>query len=381
MLRSSTMKSPVILLLALSIESCGSTDFGGQGGLGQENPGKDTPSDPNSGDLMLTTTIDWSFQCKEQTSAVKQVENKFEVSGAGPHEITIANGTEALLHLSGSACGAGSIKRNVVFVIDVSGSMVSTGGIFSRPTDPMRDGTCERMKALSEVVDAIEKGGEAQFGLVTFEGSSTPRRRSSRFFTDPDELYADFRGTASSIESVICAGFDATNYDAGIQGAIDLFAENSESSGAREVYFISDGEPQPASANGKTRAAELRKSATIATVMVGGSTDVVLKNDIASKDKFGEPLHARAEYSSKLSEVLAKLTTNNLTEAVASLKTAGVSMEALNFLNRIRGLRFDFDAFKINTSDAQEGIAVELSYRDRFGKEHLDKGELKWKFE
>lgn len=197
-------------------------------------------------------------------------------------------------------------------------------------------------------------------------------------YSDVAELYRDFKGSASSVEQVVCAGYDATNYDAGLKGAADLLAESKEDGGSQEIYFISDGEPQPSSANGKAIAAELRKNSVIATVMIGSGDDTVLKNDIASKDKFGDPLHSRADYSNKLSEVLARLATNNLSEAIASVQVGGQSIDQMSFLDRIKANDFNFEAFEINIDDVPTGFAVELSYKDRYGKTHLDQGQVQW---
>lgn len=360
-----------ISLCGLLASACGDATFSGSNAA-NEPKGKPGPGGDQTGNYALT----WDWSCNAAASSVKEEGRNIAIVGPGPHRIDKTKANGAVVSFKGEACEASKTPRDVVFVIDVSSSMNGGGSL---GTDPMVGGTCGRMQALEKVLSTIKSNGPARFGVVTF--GSNINEASTSLFADRDQLYANLLAQSSfnTIAKLICDGDDSTNYDAGLEGAEEILNKAGVAGHAREVYFISDGVPEPSANNGKAVAARLHPNTTIATVMIGGSNDAILSGFIASKDHLGDPLHARAEQSSNLAQVLSKLSSNRIVSAEirhgSNKETIGSPMD---FSSKILGTNFNFKAFTINLSDAPDGLAVEFKYRDRFGGEQTSLGELIW---
>lgn len=150
--------------------------------------------------------------------------------------------TSVFGYVGARAPDAGSL--NIVYVIDVSGSMDSTFqgneavGDLNRDGDAntLMDGAIASYTALNNSLVAAGLGNTARVSLVAFDDSSSVIY-SGRAGTD-----ANNNGVADVVESLrtLVPG-GGTYYDRGLQSTIS--AISSSPSGSNYVFFISDGEP------------------------------------------------------------------------------------------------------------------------------------------
>jgi hypothetical protein len=95
------------------------------------------------------------------------------INGHGTYAFDPFELQSAVLEVSGEVCPPEKIRRDIVFVIDVSGSMSAN--------DPLDQGTCGRLKAVQEVIARSPADGTSAFGVVTFE--SMVRKQSPALAT------------------------------------------------------------------------------------------------------------------------------------------------------------------------------------------------------
>lgn len=366
----------LFLVLAFALNGCGDANFAGSSAT--EKPKGKTIR--NSGNAGVDASLTWLWPCGDANSKPRIDGDSVTLSGPGPHEVQKKNLDGKPLVIKGSACNISAYRRNIVFVIDVSGSMTS-GGIFRpRGNDPINNGSCGRMDAVKAVISAVKARGNARFAVATFEDQSV--HVSTSLFAQEQDLSADLlrTGNASQLTSILCRGEGNTNYNAGLQSAQNLLNAIEGDNELTEIYFISDGQPNSGE-SGAVLAKQLRDAGTlIATVMVGTENDSILKNEIASRDDQGAPYHSRVESSSDLARALSRLADNQVTEASVSYSENDSDDELgkFDFTTKFAGTSFAFEAFKLNLEEVPTGFTLEVNIKDRFGNLETKSGKLIW---
>lgn len=280
---------------------------------------------------------------------------------------------ETPVTFSGRFCKQQDAPRDIVFIIDVSGSMAQN--------DPFNGTSCGRLEALQAVIQTVPAG--SHFGVVTFH--TLVGKQSSSLFDSQAALYADLAGSGS-IANVVCAHYLDTNYQSGLRAAGALL-QTGRANATKEIYFISDGEPT-AGFDGISVAASLKKPGivsggttipvTIATIMLNG-TDQVLEKSIASRDANDKPLHAYVKNSNDLAQNIAKLAANTVVSADIKYRPSGSGQwTTVNATPYIKGDTFAMPPIKLSSTSAPNGIDVIYEYLDQHGGKHSASGRLSW---
>ncbi|MGL9728637.1 leucine-rich repeat protein [Enterococcus sp. DIV0756] len=145
---------------------------------------------------------------------------------------------------------------DVVFVMDYSGSMTAPattkdeqGITHSYPRGFLTNDIV--YDASKMLIDSTIPGYDNQVAMVGFEGLNEPLFRSNGF-TKNTEVVKDFLIKHPNITT------GQTNYNAGLQGAIDILDQHSSNERMPVVIFLSDGLPYPEEFTGISQANTLR---------------------------------------------------------------------------------------------------------------------------
>jgi hypothetical protein len=204
---------------------------------------------------------------------------------------------------------------------------------------------------------------------------------SSGFFASVDDLFADIlkKSGEKDIAKVLCTSKGGTDYTMALNGAATVIGTASEDA-VKEIYFISDGVPEPDSHNGVAEAATLKANGvTIAGLMLNGS-DKYLENDISSRDPNGVPLYAKVNNASQLSKALLDLTSNDIEKGQLRYRViSGKKWETVDIMAYKEELIYELPSFKLGKDAAPEGLDVVYEYWDRRGTHYTEQGTLNWK--
>lgn len=367
------------LFVGSALTSCGDNGFSsGQGPAfttGDANR-RDGSYDPTLHGQYLT----WDIPCdKSQGEPATTPDGKPVLFiGGGDHVISKADVADRPIIFSGKVCHASDSKRDIVLVVDVSGSMDDN--------DPRKGNSCARLRALDQVLQISASGQNNQFAIATF--SSAVEVASSRFFDNARDLYADLSANGN-IADVVCAETSGTNYTAGFQEAWNRLSMGRPDA-LKEVYFLSDGAPDRGK-EGVEIAAQLKAGGinidgkhiktTIATVMLGNGNDDILKNKIASKTPDGTVLHARAD-ASNLADILGQLAQNGIQTGYLNYRalTGGDQgkWQRVDLRPYLKDGGFILPSMAVNPSTVGTGIEIRLEYYDRTGQKYVVSGRLIW---
>ena len=366
----------IVSILAM-LSGCGN-DAGFTGDTGKRGTSDGTKADPGP---KLNETVDpytalnWFWQC-DSSPVPKPADKPTEhvVEGTGPHTIEAGKLKGTPVVFSGHLCEPKQRMRDIVFVVDVSGSM--------NENDPRVGDSCGRLQAIESVVASVGTGN-ANFAIVTF--GSNISRSSSMLFDNKAALYTDIAGT-NGIADVLCDAAGGTNYDAGLTRAAELLQFSREDAG-KEVYFVSDGVPD-LGRDGIAIATSMKNTGvaingalhqvTIATVMMAGQ-DQVLEKYIASVDSDGKPMHAFVSQTAELAKVLTALSDNEIVGAELRYRPIGTSeYTVLNLLDYLQGFDFVLPSININLEDESEGLEVQYEYFDKHDNRYTTGGKLLW---
>lgn len=367
------------LFVGSALTSCGDNGFSsGQGPAfttGDANR-RDGSYDPTLHGQYLT----WDIPCdKSQSEPATTPDGKPVLFiGGGDHVVSKADVADRPIIFSGKVCHASDSKRDIVLVVDVSGSMDDN--------DPRKGNSCARLRALDQVLQISASGQNNQFAIATF--SSAVEVASSRFFDNAQDLYADLSANGN-IADVVCAETSGTNYTAGFQEAWNRLSMGRPDA-LKEVYFLSDGAPDRGK-EGVELAAQLKAGGinidgkyiktTIATVMLGNGNDDILKNKIASKTPDGTVLHARAD-ASNLADILGQLAQNGIQTGYLNYRalTGGDQgkWQRVDLRPYLKDGGFILPSMAVNPSTVGTGIEIRLEYYDRTGQKYVVSGRLIW---
>jgi hypothetical protein len=383
-----TMRLVTLATLFLNA-ACGETEFAGSQGTVASPVQPVTPSGSGDGTINQdrASSLTWTFAC-DQTAArsegapdgSKDLEDSdergddhSEVHGGGTHVADLSRYAGVPLTFRGQLCEPEAVPRDLVFIVDVSSSM--------READPVVGGSCGRLRALEQVIASLPAGGGANMALVTF--GSTVRASSNGFYADAASMFAAAGGSPATI---VCATNGNTNYRTALDEAIRLLGA-SRPGANKEIYFVSDGEPNPGS-DGALQASLIRSPgvavagvptpATIATVMIGSANDAILREQIASRTSTGAPLHARTD-ASGLSQVLADLSRNGLAGGILKYRGIGAAeWTSVDLAKHLSGFNFTLPSFTIDPAVMSVGIEVLHEYQDLRGRKYSSGGKLLW---
>jgi hypothetical protein len=341
--------------------------------------------EPGPEELPLTPepyeSLSWLWQCETSSppasplrALVQDAEPSVVVlKGGGTHELDKDKIAGTPVIFSGTLCPPADQPRDIVLVIDSSGSMTDN--------DPLVGGTCGRLQAVQSVIASLPQG-PSRMGLVTF--GSDLGATSGQLFETQDQLFAAI-APGGLIADVLCAADGTTNYDAGLnQASALLSAGRAEAS--KEIYFVSDGAPN-ADATGVNIAATLKNPGLlvgartvpvmIGTVMLAG-TDTVLEQLIASKDPVtGKPLHVFAAQTDLLAKALEDLSKNEIAAAELKYRLSDTAdYTSLDLRQYLNGLDFTLPPITLSADEAVSSVEVVLEYTDKKGSKSTSTGTL-----
>lgn len=375
-LSAASSKRAFLAYLLLLACSCGEPSFtdGGTGSppVPQQDP-PPAPLTPHDAD-SVATSVGWLWSCDSVTGKEGENTGKVKLRGAGKYQINAPTSGFIPVKFSGAVCTPQQAPRDIIFAVDVSGSM--------NGNDPIIGSSCGRLDAVNAMLSAIPKGTDVRFGIVTF--SSGVVAKSSKLQPTTTALFQDVMTSvnAVSVVNVLCATGSGTNYQAGLTAGQALFTAGSRSNASKELIFVSDGEPDSDKLSGKEVAAALRASGvTIGTVMLNGGNakDQVMEADIASKDSSGAPLHTVVTQSSQLAQAFAKVSKNELVSAELRYRVVGTKdFTVINLLTSSSNLKFDLEPITIAVEDAQNGLEVVYDYSDSRSKHYTSQGVMTW---
>ena len=361
------------LLIMLVVVACGRVNFGTEGNRDEHQTIGDLTTASLEGEQGGVRELSWHFPCDDSRV------NGYDFVGAGSQQQNLADIAELKLQVSGVLCDSQYLPRDVVFVIDTSGSMGE-----SDPID--RHGSCGRLRAIDHVASYLADFREAQVGLVIY--NTRAEALHSRLVSAP-EFYANYISDRDNMRELLCKSQQFTNYHRALVKTEQLLATGRQDS-FKEVYFFSDGEPHDTFFGGDPAGLEvaerLRETTTIATIGLGKVG--VLEQDIASRVN-GLPLHRQAEDLDELFNVLQELVETKNVGATLSYRYLGTEdsysidlWHQAQFDQQRATFNLEPLVFDIDPDDARKnrGLAITIKYWDNNANTYQAHGELNFVF-
>jgi uncharacterized protein YegL len=323
-----------------------------------------------NGDFMLN----WSWNCssssqqttENSTSLTADASNAIELVGGGKHRLKVHQADHIKLSLDRTNCAPEDSPRDIVFVVDVSGSM--------NDNDPLMNNTCGRFEAIDLIISRLSHPENVRIGLITFSHEVV--------ITTNTMLRAnEFRSSSFFQKSNLCAADGSTSYKQALAQSIKLLSP-SDIETIKEIYFISDGEPAPGQ-EGLAESQQLKNGistkAIIATLMIKGDDEKL--QSIASRDQYGAPLHRRTENISELVDLLSELSSSTLSKVLFHYKDTKAdewSVEDIIDLEPKQSLQ-SFPSFEV--SEFRNGLKIKIESIDSRGQiTSTENAELKWQY-
>ena len=299
------------------------------------------------------------------------------IVGSGPFTFASKSVHATPITVEGQLCQPTQLKRDIVFVIDVSGSMANP-----QNHDPRVSNSCGRLNALQTVIASVAKAGLTRFGLVTF--SSTVQMTTGGFSSSGASLYSNMLSISktSQLADIVCAGNGGTNYDDALTGAANILKGSTDPNTSREIYFISDGEPDPSQYDGVAIANNLKSSGvTIATLMLIGDDQGL--QAISSIDQTDPNktrlLNLEVADAAQLAATLTQLAQNYLVSGTIKYHAIGSNQWVSFDLMAIqKNFQFKLAAFPTDAQLAPYGLEVSLDYWDKRGMHYGNVGQVLW---
>ena len=314
-----------------------------------------SPPAPKPEHLKLT----WDFPCHEEE--ISQSEQITEIRGNGDFDIPWDLISEEVgLTFSGKFCPPRDTQRDIVFVVDVSGSMLDN--------DPIINNSCGRLDAVRKMMESA--GEKTNYAIVTF--SETILFTSSNFHNTKEGLLNELGGEDTAYQ-VVCNAQASTFYDIALDSAATLYA-SSDVNSAKELFFISDGAPSNGHEGIESALALKDDDVTIAAIMLKGS-DLILKDKIASQDINGKPLFAKVSKPAKLADIFRSLAEKSrvgvITAEIGFKSFDETEFQILDIKSHIEDSQFQIPEISISKDLIDVGLDVYYKFKMKDGSEHL----------
>jgi hypothetical protein len=334
--------------------------------------------------------VEWFWSCdqepvQETSSGRTSSEGAVQLSDQGEHAINFDPKTPTDFKFSGKVCPPSELDRDLVFVVDVSGSMVDN--------DPRIIDSCARLEALQGLLQSLtlpKPGGSGvsnvRFGVATF--SSSLLTYSTGLYSNAQKFFTDLSKGGPPAD-VLCLADGGTNYDSGITKAAELL-QGGRVGATKEIYLISDGQPTQGQ-EGIALATQLKDlgvtvagsgspiKVTIATMMLKG-VDTVLESKVASKDPNGKPLHSFVQNAQDLGKVLGSLAESQMTKATIRVEQEAsgqvVKTDLLDLMPYIKQLEFNMPPLTVNWANPTAKLKVDVIYTDSHGRVQEKHGQI-----
>jgi uncharacterized protein YegL len=376
-------KKNQLVLSALLISACGKTNFSGRSDVAR--PVEPTPepvsadshpdvkSEPEEEELHLVEKgIEWFWQCETAPVSLPSElsSGKTLIEGTGPHKLPKPHGDQLSLHVSGFLCPPITSKRDVVVVVDVSSSTTETDpGAKTNRGAPVKPRECERKRAVKALLTQLGKQATVNVGFVTF--SSNVKYASTKLIPATNLGEADYDGDS------LCAATGSTNYADALRRASQLL-DLGRQEAIKEIYFVTDGEPD-SEEESREAAADVRTKATLATIMFGDGDPDHLKNEVASKDDGGNPIHATVTDVKNLASALENLSKSVPVKGSFKYKPRNAQdWREADLWQFVHNGVFDITALALDPREFGSGISFAYTYEDNRGNKMTSSGEIIW---
>ena len=331
---------------------------GSEGSVGDGAPGTGRPQVPGSAPGLDTLSLEWRLPC-QRTDGDNGV-----IVGGGRHGVSLGQASKLSVTFSGNVCEPAPTPREIVLVVDVTGSMgPGNGEGFNH--DPIRNGSCGRMEAVRLVLAKLPADGSARVSLITFNSRVTAKSRD--FHESGAALFADLESsTRRPITNVVCASDGETDYAAALSSAGKMLEKFARSNVQREIYFITDGIPTVR--DGIREARGLKADGVmIAPIMLIGD-ETILRDQIASRDPSGQPLFRKVAEANELPSALADLAVSKLTHVNLQYRNIGdQNWASINLSTKLQGYSFGLAPLKFDMSQGK-GFEMRLETLDSRGR-------------
>ena len=397
------IKRLVLIVTLVSVPvGCGSdSDFSGrttekplqstrQNKINREN--SNVPTTPVSLPRIVNSpyhSVTWEWHCDnvDELSATKT--NNLYLPGAGHFTAEASKLSQVPLTIRGTVCSAHKVPRDIVFIVDTSGSMAEND-----PSDGIFNKTCGRFQAIENAVAKLS-GEDVLFGVGTF---TEQKETSSRgLFRDKESLFTDLDDQEyfADAAGIICSSSGDTSFDVALETAEQILSFGRPNA-TKEIFFISDGKPEPEQEDGQHLARRLKSQGiSIDNIHTPVSiATIFIKNDFTpGDDDWLKKLASRAQGNRQ-----DKLLHFPLTEVDELIDT--LTQLAINPVNRINvNIRYanqhSFTSYDVTdyidnygnfllpagTVDSQlddSGLEVVIEYWDSWGKVDIREGFLSW---
>ena len=350
MLRNNT-EARIALIVALTLAGCGRND-------GSRSEIKESFS-----------KLTWVFQCPSDPIPIPvPVAHLGEIvyDTVSPHSAYRQQLAGTPVNVLGKVCKPHEMMRDIVFIIDVSGSMLVS--------DPVSGTKCGRLDAIDAVI-ALLPPNIVNYAITTFDDSQ--QAASDKFYSNKADLYNQITGgQPSKIHEKICAGIGYTEYTVGLNSAKTLFSLSRQFA-TKEIFFLTDGEPNE-TPGAITAITDTMKNVGvpvggqnhkvgIATIMLGTATpatDAILK-PMASTDSNGQPVYANAANASQLANVFSGLADNRLVGSAIMHGGDSQPHATIDIMSHLQtDMSFKLDPFALLINGGQSKYEVNFQYWD-----------------
>ena len=344
-----------VFITIVLFASCGEAEFSTGNGpsLKKEKSSDATKAPSNKTVNTKTEKINWDLSCGEDSNAVNELATS-NISGGGSF-VTSSDVDIAEITIKGKHCLINGGSRDILFVVDVSNSMLVN--------DPISGGSCGRLIAFQQLMNTFGQSGDIRYGLVTF--ASKVVAQSTNFFNNATDLIADLDASmgGTTLADVLCHNELGTDFNDAFAGARNLIVGNANPKASKNLFLFSDGQPLFGQ-SGASIAADLKATGVvIGTIMMEGSP-AILRDELASKDPSGKPIFHKLTSIQELGDALADLATP--IQNTTSLKTRNVGDKnwTEQLFDPATSAAFTADVIKLVKKISPNGIEIEIEYDD-----------------
>ena len=343
-------------------------------------------------------SIDWYFTCPfdgpndadRLVVPPQRSPRRLVLDGIGPFKYDRKDLVGVPVTVHGRVCPWKNVHRDVVFAIDVSGSMSESDPMITNSNGGL---TCGRMKALDALV-AKMPAGITNFGVITYDDSI--EHASTKLFSDRTALYLDLiaGNGRTDITKIICEQNGGTEYKIGLDKAKELLLSGEEHA-TKEIIFLSDGQPSDSEQDIIKTTDDLKtnglvingrhQAVSIATLLLGDSPADDILEKMASLDTSAtpaKPVFAKAQDADQLADALGRLMDNvklqgaTVSHAGDAPNTTPTKFDVMPRLDARN--QFSTQAFELNIDATQKNYTIGFEYWDTMQNRATFPGSIHW---